>query len=113
MPRSDWEEQAAFMRDVGATEAGWYMKLDGDVVLVSLKLTPQTPRPAQPQPPQGPAAKLANAFADRLKRDHDTRFAASHFRPRLDVPDVKDDVPRAVRAREAERGRPSPNKRRR
>ena len=112
MPRSDWERQADFMRAHGATEATWQMNLDGDVVLTSLKLAPTAPRPAQPAAPAGPAAKLADAFANKLKRDNEIRFAASHFRPRVETPDVKDDVPRAVRAREAAGGASS-NKRRR
>lgn len=112
MPRSerDWEAKAAFMREHGAIEATWADHDDGH--LVSLKLAPQAPRPAQSAAPQGPAAKLASAFADKLKREHETRFAASHFKPRLDVPTVSDNVPRAVRDREAERGASNKSKRR-
>lgn len=111
MPRNDrdWETKAAFMREVGAVEASW---MGNGEVLVSLKLAPQAPRPVAPAAPQGPAAKLASAFADKLKREHETRFAASHFKPRLDVPAVTDNVPRAVRDREAERGASNKSKRR-
>lgn len=107
MPRSEWEAKAAFMREVAATEAAWD---PNDDVLVTLKLAPQTPKAAQPAASQGPAAKTAAAFAERLKREHETRFAASHFKPRLDVPAVTDNVPRAVRDREAVSGNRAPNK---
>lgn len=102
--RLAWVEKAAFMRDVGATDATW----GEDDELLALKLAPQQPRQTS-QPPAGPAAKVAEAFKQRLKRDHETRFAASHFKPRLDVPVTQDDVPRAVRDRGASDGRP-PNK---
>lgn len=120
MPRSEeapWEDKvneqrAKFMAEHGLTMATWDSQ-----GLLSTASRPAGPplRPAQaaPERPAGPAAKLASAFAEKLKREHDTRFAASHFRPRLDVPEPKNDVPRAVRDREAERGRTSSNKRRR
>ena len=60
----------------------------------------------------GVQPKLAEAFQQRLKREHETRFAASHFKPRLDVPAATDNVPRAVRDREAERGASNKPKRR-
>jgi hypothetical protein len=116
MHPSDWTAKAAFMREVGATDGAWEMVYDGTKAyerLVSLKLAAQAPRPAQPTAaaaPQGPAAKTAAAFAERLKREHETRFAASHFKPRLDVPTVTDNVPRAVRDREAVSGNRPPNK---
>lgn len=108
--RDGWERKAAFMRDVGATEASW--QYDGE--LMSLKLAPQPTRAAQPtQPPTGPAARTAAAFADRMKREHEVRFAASHFKPRLDAPQTQDDVPRAVRARSASDGGTSNKSKRR
>jgi hypothetical protein len=108
--RNNWYERATFMREVGATHAAWAEETSE---LLSLTLAPQAPRPAQPPAaPKGPAAKLASAFADKLKREHETRFAASHFKPRLDVPTVSDNVPRAVRDREAERGASNKSKRR-
>lgn len=106
MARNDWAAKAAFMREVGATEATW----DGpeNDTLVTLKLAPQQPKSAATQPAPGPAAKLANAFAERVKRDHDVRFAASHFKPRFEPPQTHDDVPRAVRAKQgASSGRAS------
>jgi hypothetical protein len=108
--RNNWYERAEFMRSCGATHATWS---EETAELLSLTLSTQTPRPAQPQPPQGPAAKTAAAFAERLRREHETRFAASHFKPRLETPKVTDDVPRAVREREAERGRTSHKPKRR
>jgi hypothetical protein len=109
MARSEWEAKAAFMREVGATEATWGATAFQDEALLSLKLAPQA-KPAPPAPPAGPAAKLAEAFQQRLKREHETRFAASHFKPRLDVPVATDQVPRAVRDREAASGNRAPNK---
>jgi hypothetical protein len=107
-PSDSWRRKTDFMREVGATEAEW----SHDGYLVSIKLAPITPRPPQQQAeaPAGPAAKLAKAFQERLKRDNEVRFAATHFRPRIETPTTAptDDVPRAVRAREASRGRPSP-----
>lgn len=109
MSRSEWERQADFMRAHGAVEATWSENAMGEVYLTSLKLAPQ-PKPVAAAPPAGPAAKLAEAFQQRLKREHETRFAASHFKPRLDVPAATDNVPRAVRDREAVSGNRAPNK---
>lgn len=106
--RNNWYERAEFMREVGATHAAW---AEDTSELLSLTLAPQQPRPTQPVAQPGPAAKVAEAFQQRLKRDHDVRFAATHIRPRIEAPTnaPTDDVPRAVRAREASRGR-SPSK---
>lgn len=106
---SDWYAKARFMREVNALDATWSVQalgLDEEPVevMTSLKLAPQTTRPAQPAPATGPAAKTAAAFAERLRREHETRFAASHYKPRLDIPKTEDDVPRAVRARSASDG---------
>lgn len=118
MPPSDWRDKAAFMREVGAVEATWHPIDTETFMLVSLKLAPVAPRPVATQPaalPKGTAAKLAESFAERLKRDHETRFAASHFRPPMSVPKPadSDDVPRAVRVRESSSGRPTKKQRRR
>lgn len=107
MSKLDWEERAAFMREVGATEAEW--SYGGE--LIALKLAPVQSRPAaQPAAPTpGPAAKVAESFASRLKRDHEIRFAASHFKPRLEVPETTNDVPRAVLAKSEPNGRAQNN----
>jgi lipoprotein-anchoring transpeptidase ErfK/SrfK len=110
------EQRAEFVVRYGLTSATWDPH-SGDLVAVTRPAPVAVPRPAQPaQPtamPSGAAARVADAFAARLKRDHETRFAASHFKPKLDAPKAEDDVPRAVRARSASDGRPSPKQRRR
>ena len=106
---SDWRTKAEFMREVGALEATW----SHDDELMSLKLAPHAPKPAAAvQAPPGPAQKMAAAFADRLKREHETRFAASHYKPRLDVTAPVNDVPRAVLAKASD-GRASNKSKRR
>lgn len=110
MARGENEERAEFMARHGLVSAAW----DANGALISATRSTAAPvRPASPAPAPGPAAKLAETFAARLKREHDVRFAASHFKPRLDVPQTTDDVPRAVRAREASGGRSSSKQRRR
>jgi hypothetical protein len=107
MPRNDNEDRADFMQRHGLVAASW----DNDGNLISATRSMTAPRPQQQaEAPAGPAAKLAKAFQERLKRDNEVRFAATHFRPRIETPTTAptDDVPRAVRAREASRGRPSP-----
>lgn len=104
------ETRLELMLKYGLTTATW----DSDGIITSASRPAETVvRPASPAPAPGPAAKLAETFAARLKREHDVRFAASHFKPRLDVPQTTDDVPRAVRAREASGGRSSSKQRRR
>jgi hypothetical protein len=109
MPRSETnDERADFMARHGLMSAAW--NEDGE--LISAARAPNAPIKPIAERPAGPAAKLADAFASKLKREHDVRFAASHYRPRLDVPSVTDNVPRAVRDREAERGASNKPKRR-
>lgn len=99
--RENWtsnEARAEFMARHGLSSARW--NDDGD--LVSADRAPQAIRPAAPAPQPGPAAKLAQTFAEKLRREHETRFAASHYKPRLDLPQTTDDVPKAVRARQQE-----------
>lgn len=49
--------------------------------------------------------KMRAQLLERKRREHETRFAHSHFKPPFVEPTpVRDDVPRAVRAREAARG---------
>lgn len=109
MPRSDNEAKADFMARHGLVAAMW--SEDGDLISATRSTTAPA-RPAQPAAPAGPAAKLASSFAERMKRDHDVRFAATHFRPRIDAaPVAEDPVPRAVRAKQqASSGRPSSRK---
>lgn len=111
MARSDNEARAEFMARHGLQHANW--NEDGELIAATRFTAPVVRPPPQQQPPAGPAAKLAHAFTERLKRDHETRFAASHFKPRLDVPEVTDNVPRAVRDREVARGGTSSKQRRR
>lgn len=109
------ESRALFMARHGLTSANWDPET-GDLIAAT-RAPVAVPRPVQPAQagvmPAGSVAKVADAFANRLKRDHETRFAASHFKPRLDVPKPTDDVPRAVRERSASDGRPSPKRNRR
>lgn len=106
------EARLSLMVKYGLTAACWDDK--GIITQAARNATPIA-RPVDPgasAAATGPAKKMAEAFAARLKRDHDTRFAASHFKPKLDIPKAEDDVPRAVRAKSASNGRPSPSKRR-
>ena len=110
MARSDVsvsEQRAEFMARHQLTHAKWE---GGELVEATRPVTPQ--RQATEVVP-GPAARMAAAFAERAKKEHETRFAASHYRPRLDIPAVKDDVPRAVRARESSNGGSPTSKRNR
>lgn len=106
------EGRLSLMVKYGLTHATWDDK--GVITSAGRAAGTPVPRPAeQAAAGPGPAQKLADAFAARLKREHDTRFAASHFRPKLELPKVEDDVPRAVRAKSASDGRPSKSKRNR
>jgi len=96
-------KRALFMAEHALVEAVW----DEEGALVSAKRSPTAAPRLAPVAPAGPAAKVADAFAGRLQRQHDVRFAASHFKPRLDQPKAADDVPRAVRSRGASDGRPA------
>ena len=115
MQRSSTESQnearALFMARHGLIHASWHPDT-GELIAANRPQMP-LPRPADAPPSKGVAAKVAENFAQRLKRDHDVRFAATHYKPRLDVPQVQDDVPRAVRTREASDGRPSKKQRHR
>lgn len=106
------EARLTLMAKFGLTAATWDEK--GVITSASRAATALAPRPpAQPGAmPTGSATRVAEAFAARLKKDHETRFAASHFKPKLDVPKAEDDVPRGVRAKSAD-GRPSQAKSRR
>lgn len=109
MPRAETnDERAEFMARHGLMAAAW----DEEGTLISATRSPTAARPQQAPSQPGPAAKIADAFANRMKRDIDVRFAATHYRPRVDAPANApvDDVPRAVRAREAQRGRSPSNK---
>ncbi len=92
--RNDWQEQADFMRSVGATHAEWS---EEGTCLTKLTLAPQVaPRPvaavpATPPKPQGVAA--------RLMRNHEIQYAHSSVRPPLRMPTEVSDVPRAVSAK--------------
>lgn len=104
MAKNDNEDRAEFMARHQLTAAAW--NEDGDLISATRNASP-APRPVQAAQQPGPAAKLANAFAERVKRDHEVRFAASHFKPRFEAPQIHDDVPRAVRAKSASSGRAS------
>jgi hypothetical protein len=99
--RKRWEEQAAFMRDVGALHADWspVLNSEDEQVLTRLVLAPVAPpRPAQPVIATAKPAGLGPAA--RLMKLHETQFAASRMRP--PAPRVVDaDVPRASSAKKA------------
>lgn len=103
----EWTTKAAFMREVGATYAEWTPINSCEELLTKLTLGP-----APVTRPMGPAARMAQSFQastgesmsrDRARQRHETMFAASSIRPRLQndpAPVATDDVPRAVRARQ-------------
>lgn len=102
--RADWDEQAAFMRSVGAVHAEWetvsFVDETQRKVLTKLVLgPPAAPAPKAPPPPAPPKRKgVAAALLER----HNTMFAASRFKPEFKPPTEPEDVvPRAVRAKKA------------
>lgn len=92
-----WEEQAKFLRNVGAIHGEWTTYTSNETQLLTKLVlgpipTPPGARPVGPPPTKGVAAKLL--------AQHETMFAASRHKPPFTAPAEPDAaVPRAVRAK--------------
>jgi hypothetical protein len=97
MSREDWDVQAKFMRDHGATAAEWCFSSGGVTVLTKLVLGPvPVVRPVSPAEPKPVPTR---GIAASLMKQHEVQFAHSRVRPPMKLPGAESDVPRAVSAK--------------
>lgn len=91
---SQWKDQAAFMRSVGAIHAEWDL---AGMILTKLVLGPAPTAKSATQPTQ-PKSDMPRGAVARLMKQHEIQFAHSRVRPPMPkTPEA--DVPRAVSAK--------------
>lgn len=96
-----WTRTADLMRLHGIVSASW----DAEGKLLSMTIGPREPVVLE-RVGSKPDAPKPVSLAQRMKAQHEIRFAHSRMRPALETPKLADSAePRAVRAkREAESG---------